>query len=84
MRNRPHSAAASARERTLGRGVEIAGALFEPGDLGPRAREVELRSEVIRRDADSLCLVERSVRPRIATPRSHEREHDQRLVVRPG
>ena len=79
-----NSAAASVRKRTLGRCVDIAGALLEPGDLGPRAREVEVRSEVVRRDADSLCLVERSVRARIATPCPHEREHDERLVVRPG
>ena len=60
-----------------------AGALLEPGDLRPCRREVDVDSDLLGGTPTASASSSAAPAPWVAAACSDEREHDERLVVRP-
>ena len=70
-------------ERRGGRGVDLVHRPLEPCNLGTCRGQIHMGDALLGRDADGGRIGERVARARVATPRPHESEDAQRLVVRP-
>ena len=64
--------------------VDLVESPLEPRDLGVRSRPVVVRLDLIGRDIEPQRLVERDASVRIASSCAHERQHEERLGMRPG